>query len=44
MISVMMVMRMRMTLIRMRMIDDDDDTRDYSNVYHIIIHLLAETS
>jgi len=33
-----------MTLIRMRMIDDDDDTRDYSNVYHISIHLLAVTS
>ncbi len=44
MISVMMVMRMRMTLIRMRMIDDDDDTRDYSNVYHIIIHLLGVIS
>ncbi len=44
MLSMMMMMEM-MTLIRMRMIDDDDyDTRDYSNVYHITIHLLAVTS
>ena len=43
MMSLMMMMEM-MTLIRMRMIDDDYDTRDYSNVYHISIYLLAVTS
>ena len=45
---IMMMMKMMavmMTLIRMRMIDDDGhDTRDYSNVYHIAIYLLAVTS
>ncbi len=50
MMVMMTLIRMRMmmemiTLIRMRMIDDDGhDTRDYSNVYHIAIHLLAVTS
>ena len=41
----MMMMMVMMTLIRMRMIDDEDyDARDYSNVYHISIYLLAVTS
>jgi hypothetical protein len=41
----MMEMMVMMTVIRMRMIDDDGhDTRDYSNVYHISIYLLAVTS
>ena len=44
---IMMMMKMMavmMTLIRMRMMDDDDDARDYLNVYHIAIYLLAVTS
>ena len=41
----MMMTILMMTLIRMRMIDDDGhDTRDYSNVYHIAIYILAVTS
>jgi len=44
MMMMMMMMAVMMTLIRMRMMDDDNDTRDYSNVYHISIYLLAVTS